>query len=93
MLHVLDKAGDDGHCYLPENELIPLTRELLTSGGHEAESAAIALILSEMVKEEQLIRELDDEILCYKPSFFHSEKHLAKLLQQKLETSIDESYL
>jgi exodeoxyribonuclease V alpha subunit len=42
-----------------------------------------------MVTEEQLIKELDDELLYYKPSFFYSEQHLAKLLQQKLETSLD----
>ena len=39
-----------------------------------------------MVTEEQLVRELDNKILYYKPSFYHSERHLAKLLQQKLET-------
>ena len=42
-----------------------------------------------MVREEQLIRELDDELLYYKPSFYYSEQHLAKLLLQKLETSLD----
>jgi exodeoxyribonuclease V alpha subunit len=30
-----------------------------------------------------------NEILYYKPSFFYSEQHLAKLLQQKLETKLD----
>ena len=40
---------------------------------------AIALILSEMVREEQLIRDKDEELLYYKLSFFYSEQHLAKL--------------
>jgi exodeoxyribonuclease V alpha subunit len=90
VLHVLDKASEDGHCYLPEAKIVPFTKELLTTEDHQAEEDAIALILSEMVTEEQLIRELSDEILYYKPSFFYSEQHLAKLLQQKLETKIDE---
>ncbi|MBE9044886.1 ATP-dependent RecD-like DNA helicase [Pleurocapsales cyanobacterium LEGE 10410] len=89
VLHVLDKASEDGHCYLPESEIIPFTKELLTTDEHQAEEIAIAAILKEMVTEEQLIREIDAEILYYKPTFFHSERHLAKLLQQKLETSID----
>ena len=93
ILHVLDKASEDGHCYLPESKIVPFTQELLTNEDHKADRSAIANILSEMVTEmvteEQLVRELDDEILYYKPSFFYSEQHLAKLLQQKLETSLD----
>ena len=42
-----------------------------------------------MVKEEQLIRDKDEELLYYKPSFFYSEQHLAKLLLQKLESSLE----
>jgi exodeoxyribonuclease V alpha subunit len=89
VLHVLDKASEDGHCYLPESNIIPLTRELLTTEEHQAEEQAIADILKEMVTEEQLIKELDDEILYYKPTFFYSEQHLAKLLQQKLKAQLD----
>ncbi len=89
VLHVLDKASEDGHCYLPESQIIPFTKELLTTDEHQAEESAIALILSEMVTEAQLVRELDNEILYYKPTFFHSERHLAKLLQQKLKTKHD----
>jgi exodeoxyribonuclease V alpha subunit len=105
VLHVLDKASEDGHCYLPEALIIPFTKELLTTEDHQADEQAIALVLSEMVAEEQLIKEavrprddesrkgmltkIDLEILYYKPSFYHSERHLAKLLQQKLKTKID----
>ncbi len=130
IIHVLDKASEDGHCYLPESQLIPVAQELLTiessapegeqnasktraeieqnqneiraetgeNYDHEADKRApsltgrlclIALILSEMVREEQLIRDKDEELLYYKPSFFYSEQHLAKLLLQKLETSLE----
>ena len=87
VLHVLSKASEDGHCYLPQSQIIPLTQELLTTEEHEAEEEPILGILSEMVRSEELIREQDGEPLYYKPSFFHSEQHLAKLLQQKLITS------
>ena len=90
ILHVLNKASEDGHCYLPESQIVPFTKELLTTDEYEAESRVIVDILSQMVKEEQLIREKDDdELLYYQPSFFYSEQHLAKLLQQKLETNLD----
>ena len=89
ILHVLNKASEDGHCYLPESQIVPFTQELLTTEEYEAESRVIVSILSEMVREEQLIRETDGELLYYKPSFYYSEQHLAKLLLQKLETSLD----
>ena len=89
ILHVLNKASEDGHCYLPESQIVPFTQELLTTEEYEAESRVIFSILSEMVREEQLVRETDGELLYYKPSFYYSEKHLAKLLLQKLETSLD----
>ncbi len=71
VLHVLDKASEDGHCYLPENQIIPFTKELLTTDEHQAEETAIANILSEMVTEQQLVKEIDDKIIYYKPTFFH----------------------
>ncbi|WP_156114186.1 AAA family ATPase, partial [Myxosarcina sp. GI1] len=89
VLHVLSKASEDGHCYLPESEIIPFTKELLTTDEHQADEQAIAGILSEMVTEQQLVKEIDEEVLYYKPSFYHSEQHLAKLLKQKLETKPD----
>jgi len=105
VLHVLDKASEDGHCYLPESKIVPFARELLTikreqnenktstetgeNYEHEADESSIVGILSEMVKEEQLVKELDEELIYYKPSFFYSEQHLAKLLLKKLESGLD----
>ena len=89
VLHVLDKASEDGHCYLPESKIIPVTSELLTTEEHEAEERAIVGILSEMVQEEHLISESDEELLYYKPTFYYSEQHLAKLLLEKLVSSLD----
>ncbi|MEM9510942.1 MAG: ATP-dependent RecD-like DNA helicase [Cyanobacteria bacterium P01_E01_bin.35] len=96
ILHVLNKAAEDGHCFLPESKIVPFTGELLTTDEYAAEERIIFEILSLMVKEEQLIRERDkdkdgelNELLYYQPSFFYSEQHLAKLLQQKLENGLD----
>ncbi len=90
VIHVLDKAGDDGHCYLPESKIVPFARELLTVEEHEAEETTIFGILSEMVQLEELIRERDEEeTIYYKPTFYYSEQHLAKLILQKLESNLD----
>ncbi len=58
VLHVLGKASEDGHCYLPEKNIVPVTQELLMTEEHETEEQGVLGILSEMVAEEQLIREL-----------------------------------
>ena len=101
VLHVLDKAArTDIVIYLnlmiilhsldiKVEKLVKQELTLAQNDDYQADEQAIARILSEMVKEEQLIRELDRELLYYKPSFLYSEQHLAKLLQQKLETNLD----
>ena len=111
IIHVLDKASEDGHCYLPESQLIPVAQELLTVKSsalereqnasktsadlaenhydHEADERALALILSEMVREEQLIRDKDEELLYYKPSFFYSEQHLVQRGRSSAPLKVD----
>ncbi len=85
ILHVLDKAAEDGHCYLPEGDIIPMACKLLTLSEHKPEADAIATILEEMVQNDELIKDIQlGELLYYKPSFFYSEASLALLLKQKL---------
>ncbi len=85
ILHVLDKASEDGHCYLPESDIIPIVCKLLTLSEHKPEVDAIATILEEMVQLDELIKDAyNDQLLYYKPSFFYSEANLALLLKQKL---------
>lgn len=88
ILHVLDKASEDGHCYLPENQIIPFTLELLTTDEHQAEEDAIAAILKEMVTEQQLVKELDEEILYYKPTFTTREAVFRSRIMYKMQSKI-----
>jgi exodeoxyribonuclease V alpha subunit len=37
LLHVLSQAAEDGHCFLPQPELMKLAAELLTTDGHETD--------------------------------------------------------
>jgi exodeoxyribonuclease V alpha subunit len=104
VLHILSKAAEDGHCYLPQSQLLKTAIELLSFEEHQAEAEAITNILSEMVKEEQLVTDFDgaykhlgfpqvtapqEETLYYKPSFFYAEQNLAKLLKQHLSSPIE----
>jgi len=87
LLHVLSTAADDGHCFLPQPELIESTVQQLTNDEHEADEQAVKAIIEEMGKQKELIVEQAQGgmPLCYKPSFFYTEQHLAQLLVRHLE--------
>ncbi len=84
ILHILSKAAEDRHCFLPQSLLIETALELLTIEEHQTEVEGIIGVLNEMVSKNELIVEREDEPIYYKPSFFHTEQNLAKLLKQHL---------
>ena len=86
MTHALGEAAEDGHCYLPQPELVKQVVELLKTESHRPVEDAIALIIQNMALASELIREKSTEqiLLCYKPSFFYTELNLAQSLQQRL---------
>ena len=86
LLHVLSQAAEDGHCFLPQPELMKLAAELLTTDGHETDPDAVSAIVGEMGQQQELVVEQGegDMPLCYKPAFFTTEQNLAQLLRQHL---------
>ncbi|MBD2491937.1 ATP-dependent RecD-like DNA helicase [Aulosira sp. FACHB-615] len=90
IIHALSEAAEDGHCYLPQPELIEKVTKLLTTDDHQPTELAIADIIKDMGAREELIREYvrdsygEKLLLCYKPSFFHTEQNLAQLISRKL---------
>ncbi len=89
LVHALSEAAEDGHCYLPQPELIESVIKLLTTESHEPTEEAIAQTISDMALKDELIREKDgDTLLCYKPTYFHTEQNLAELINQRLSQPI-----
>jgi len=86
MTHVLGESAEDGHCYLPQPELIKQVAELLKTESHQPVEGAIASIIQNMALASELIREKSTEqiLLCYKPSFFYTELNLAQSLLERL---------
>jgi exodeoxyribonuclease V alpha subunit len=85
IIHVLSEAASDGHCYLPQPELVDLSVKLLSISEHETEPEGLSGVIEEMVSQAELIVEMEgDTRLCYQPSFFYTEEHLGKLLSQRL---------
>ncbi|MCP6761905.1 MAG: ATP-dependent RecD-like DNA helicase [Fischerella sp. CENA71] len=80
--HVLSEAAEDGHCYLPQPELIQQAIKLLMSESHQPTEQALAPIIQKMTLASELVREsaTDKTLLCYKPTFFYTEQNLAQLI-------------
>ncbi|MHC0067707.1 SF1B family DNA helicase RecD2 [Nostoc sp. UIC 10890] len=90
IIHCLSEAAEDGHCYLPQSELIESVIKLLTTESHQPTEEAIAQIIKDMALTDELIREWDEDktLLCYKPTYFHTEQNLAQLIRQRLEKPV-----
>ncbi|QHG20369.1 ATP-dependent RecD-like DNA helicase [Nostoc sp. ATCC 53789] len=90
IVHCLSVAAEDGHCYLPQSELIESVIKLLTTESHQPTEEAVAIIIKDMALADELIRERDEEkrLLCYKPTYFHTEQNLAQLIRQRLENPV-----
>ncbi|MCL6751028.1 ATP-dependent RecD-like DNA helicase [Nostoc sp. CCCryo 231-06] len=91
IIHCLSEAAEDGHCYLPQSELIESVIKLLTTESHQPTEEAIAQIIKDMALTDELIRERDEDktLPCYKPTYFHTEQNLAQLIRQRLEKPVD----
>jgi exodeoxyribonuclease V alpha subunit len=89
LVHALSEAAEDGHCYLPQPELIESVIKLLTTESHQPTEQAITQTITDMALKDELIREKDgDTLLCYKPTYYHTEKNLAELIHERLNKPV-----
>lgn len=83
IIHVLGEASENGHCFLPQTELVKAAVKLLALPGHQPKPEQFLALTTQMVQEQELVIEdgtggYESQLLCYKPEFFHTEKYLAK---------------
>jgi exodeoxyribonuclease V alpha subunit len=103
ILHVLAEAAEEGHCYLPQTELVARSVKQLSLEEHQPDPEAIAGLIPLMGTEHELILKTDlkpdpdspesKQLICYKPTFFHTESGLAKRIEELLahEVVLDRS--
>ena len=58
ILHVLKEAASDGHCFLPQPELIKGASLRLTTAEHETEWEAVVTVIEELKQKQDLMVEL-----------------------------------
>ncbi|MBE9241787.1 ATP-dependent RecD-like DNA helicase [Synechocystis salina] len=86
ILHTLGEAAEQGHCHLPQPELVKEAIAKLSTEEFEATVETVLAIVGEMVAAQDLIEEVlsVEEILLFKPTFYHTECKLASYVTQKL---------
>ncbi len=83
--YVLSKATEQGHCYLPEDELITRAREVLMIEVESRLLASIGMLLdSGGLKQEAL----SDGRAIYLPQLWHAEKSFARRLESLLKSRV-----
>jgi exodeoxyribonuclease V alpha subunit len=95
LLHVLNEAGEEGHCYLPLPDLVQRSVERLALEEHRPEATVLETLIRSMAQQQELRLEVETvgpESLaqehCYAPTFYQAETALAKRLQTLLACSV-----
>ncbi|MGG6297786.1 SF1B family DNA helicase RecD2 [Leptolyngbya sp. AN02str] len=96
ILHVLSEAAENGHCFLPQPELIEKVVSRLALPDHRIEPEDILALTTDMALDEQLMMQggpaqFERQFLCYAPPFFHAEQGLANRMNRLLSnpTSVE----
>ncbi|MBD2157035.1 ATP-dependent RecD-like DNA helicase [Leptolyngbya sp. FACHB-16] len=93
ILHVLSEASEDGHCFLPQPELVQKTAARLALPDHRIEPDDILALTTDMAIDEELVMQggppqFQGQFLCYAPPFFHSEQGLANRVKRLLSNPV-----
>lgn len=86
IIHVLGEAAEDGHCFLPQAELVERVVQRLTLEDHQPSPQVVSDMTFQMGIESQVVMQghPEHQFICYQPTFWHSEQNLAQRLQQLL---------
>jgi exodeoxyribonuclease V alpha subunit len=85
IVHVLGEAAEEGHCFLPQSELVDQSVTRLATDDHQPQANAIASLIQKMETLGELVLQGEaDQQHCYQPAFFQTEQNLAQQLRQLL---------
>ena len=85
MLYVLQQAAEEGHCFLPEQELTERVVKRLALPDSPVDPVRIGELINEMANSRQPITQpgygdLEGQNMCYAPTFYYTEQALASRL-------------
>ncbi len=94
LLHVLGEASEEGHCFLPQTELVERTVKRLALKDHQPKADQVEFCVNCMITDGELIGEKGSQLyegqnLYYAPTFFQAEYRLSQRLRQLLLTPVN----
>jgi exodeoxyribonuclease V alpha subunit len=94
LLHTLSEASDEGHCFLPEQELVERSIKLLTLTNHQPQVEQVRSSIESMLNAGELVglqgaEQYEGQNLYYAPPFFQSEYRLAQRLRELLLNPVE----
>ncbi len=92
-LYMLQQAAEDGHCFLPERELVERVVKQLALPDSPVDPARIMELIVQMAQAKQLIvqpgyGDLTESRICYAPAFYYTEQALAARLSTFVRTPV-----
>jgi exodeoxyribonuclease V alpha subunit len=98
ILYLLQQAAEDGHCFLPERELVERVVKQLGLPEFPVDPARISELIVQMAEDKQLItqpgyEDLADQRICYAPAFYYTEQALAARLSTFIRAPIGANLL
>lgn len=88
ILHILNTAGEEGHCYLPRSELIQRSSVLLKTADHTPDPDQVSFVIQAMAGDQELLCFAEDDQPCYAPAFYYAESNLARSVQTLLQQPV-----
>ena len=93
-LHVLGEASEEGHCFLPGDELVDRVVKRLAIEDHHPNPLQVATLSEQMVVEGELVKTEApiaglEQFGYYAPPFFGAEQKLADRVRQLLQQTLE----
>jgi exodeoxyribonuclease V alpha subunit len=93
ILHVLNEAAEEGHCFLPETELVDRVVKRLAIADHQPKPEYVLDLIRQMAIDHTLVRTEEPvenlgQFAYYAPTFYGAEQKLAERLHNLLQTPL-----
>lgn len=93
ILHVLTEASEEGHCFLPQNELVERVANRLAIADHQPNREEVQTLTMQMALDGELVLQgggeaFPEQFICYSPPFYGAEQGTADRLTRLLSQDI-----
>ncbi|HEY9663934.1 MAG TPA: helix-hairpin-helix domain-containing protein, partial [Allocoleopsis sp.] len=94
IVHILNEASEEGHCFLPQTDLVERVVKRLAIDEHQPDPAEVQPLTVQMALDGELVLQgggerFPEQFICYSPPFYGAEQGLADRLTRLLAQGIE----